>query len=444
MCFLLLAFSFLPGFSAVSAKENSEDDYDSLIVVPSSEAQRGRRLDRLMYRAGIVGYRKVKSNLFVIPLSSSEDKVAKIQELKNSGLFKTVEPDYKFYLDEISDERNYIKINIRDENAQGESNNIAENVNDIKEGDVLNDQLEITPNDSDFSSQYYLRQINAPKAWGTTKGNSLVVGVLDTGVDANHPDLEGKIFGSENLLPEDKNDAIGHGTEVSGIIAANTNNKQGIAGVSWNTKILPIKVTDEYGQARVSTVVEALDRTYTEGVKIVQISLSTSQFSQVLKDSVQEANERGILIISTAGNTGEREVRYPAAFEGVIGVGAVNSSKKIESYSTLGDHVSLVAPGASIYTTSLYSGYSSVSGTSFAAPQVAGTAALIWSVAPDISSEDVRQILFQSAEDLGEPGKDFVFGNGLLNTEAAVNLAKAKYANNIQIEKNLFFNVQGQ
>ena len=435
MCFLLLAFSFLPDFSAVSAKENSEDDYDALIVVPSNEAQRGRRLDRLMYRAGIIGYRKVKDNLFVIPLSSSEDKIAKAQELKNSGLFKIVEPDYKFYLDGIPDERNYIKINIRDENALGESNNAVENVSDIKE---------VTPNDSDFLSQYYLRQINAPKAWGTTKGNSLVVGVLDTGVDANHPDLQGKISGSENLLPEDKSDAIGHGTEVSGIIAANTNNKQGIAGVSWNTKILPIRVTDEYGQARVSTVVEALDRAYTEGVKIVQISLSTSQFSQVLKDSVQEANERGILIISTAGNTGEREVRYPAAFEGVIGVGAVNSSKKIESYSTLGDHVSLVAPGASVYTTSLYSGYSSVSGTSFAAPQVAGTAALIWSVAPDISSEDVRQILFQSAEDLGEPGKDFVFGNGLLNTEAAVNLAKAKYANNIQIEKNLFFNVQGQ
>ena len=168
--------------------------------------------------------------------------------------------------------------------------------------------------------------------------------MLDTGVDASHPDLDGKIYGDENLLPEDKSDSIGHGTEVSGIIAANTNNKQGIAGISWNTKILPIRITDEYGQARVSTVVEALDRAYDQGVKIVQISLSTNQFSQVLKDAVEEANDRGMLIISSAGNTGEREVRYPAAFEGVICVGAVNSAKRIESYSTLGDHVSIVAP----------------------------------------------------------------------------------------------------
>ena len=437
MCFVLLFSSSITGISAANANENTSDNYDSLLVVPSDQAQRARRLDRLMYRAGIVGYRKIKNDVFVISLNNSEDKTARIEELKNSGLFKVVEPDYKFYLDEISGERNYVKINLRDENKQGNDNNDNNSIETIS-----NESAEVTPNDSDFSSQYYLRQINAPKAWGTTKGNSLVVGVLDTGVDASHPDLDGKIYGDENLLPEDKSDSIGHGTEVSGIIAANTNNKQGIAGISWNTKILPIRITDEYGQARVSTVVEALDRAYDQGVKIVQISLSTNQFSQVLKDAVEEANDRGMLIISSAGNTGEREVRYPAAFEGVIGVGAVNSAKRIESYSTLGDHVSIVAPGASVYTTSLYSGYASVTGTSFAAPQVAGTAALIWSVAPNISSSDVRQILFQSAQDLGEPGKDFVYGNGLLNTEAAVNLAKEKNArsnSDIEIEKNLVF-----
>lgn len=408
---ILSAVLILLSISPVNAS-TEESDYDSVIVVPKNTLANSKRTDRLMRRQGIK-YRKVVNDTYVIPLDESSDKEKSIAELKRSGLFDLVEPDYKFSLDEYS-ERNYTTI-IK------HGNELLTGVEDIKQ-----EIKEITPNDRGFASQYYLKDINATKAWSITVGNSLLVAVLDTGVDSNHPDLAGKIVTDASISPNDRLDDIGHGTEVSGIIAANTNNTQGIAGIAWNTMILPVKVTDENGQARVSTVVAALDKAYNNGAKIVQISLSTSQFSQTLKDAIALAQSRGILIVSTGGNTATTELRYPAGFEGVIGVGAVSQSGKIEPYSTRGEHVTIVAPGSSIYTTSIDSGYAAVSGTSFSAPQVAGTAALIWSVIPSLTNDEVRDILIQSASDLGTPGKDSTYGYGLLNTEKAIELVKAK------------------
>ena len=388
------------------------DDYDSLIVKPKEIILKSRRAGRLMYKYAGPKYKRIKDNLYLVPLSKSDNAVNKIAELKQSGAFEIIEPDYKFALDEETGERIYTKITKHSENEQ----TITENIT----------PKEVTPNDKDFNAQYYLREVNAQKAWGITVGDSLLVGVLDTGVDGSHPDLNGKISSGTGSKDLDLNDTIGHGTEVSGIIAANTNNNQGIAGVSWNTKILSIKITDEYGQARVSNVVTALDQAYANGVKIIHISLSTNQFSQTLKNAIQEAQDRGILIVSTAGNSGIEELRYPAAFDGVIGVGAVDESRQKEFYSTTGEHVSLVAPGAAIYTTSINSTYNQVTGTSFAAPQISGAAALIWSIAPNLTNTEVRDILINSANDLGDPGKDKEYGYGLLNIEKAVELARTK------------------
>ena len=267
--FLSLLLCFFVFLLPVKAQST---DYDSVIVLPKEQVINTRRIDRLMRREGIVRFQQIKENAYVIPLDESDDKEAKIAELKESGLFELVEPDYKFSLDNVN-ERNYVSIN-------------KNNDEPLK---VNSEQIrEITPNDRDFVSQYYLREINATKAWNTTVGNSLLVGILDTGVDANHPDLAGKVLNSIDLTNDDVTDDIGHGTEVAGIIAANTNNNQGIAGIAWNTKILPVRVTDEVGQARVSTVVEALDLAYKKGAKIVQISLSTNQFSQTLKDVIKD------------------------------------------------------------------------------------------------------------------------------------------------------------
>ena len=363
-----------------------------------------------MYGASEHGFNKLNNDLYLISLRESDPKYkeSKISELKDSGLFDLVEPNYKLSLDDNTNSK-YVTITKKSEEENG---NMKPVLSPLQE--EPDNAREVTPNDKDFIAQYYLREVNAPKAWGITVGNTQV-GVLDTGVDVNHPDLNGKVFSGTGVNDTDLNDTIGHGTEVSGIIAANTNNNQGIAGVSWNTKILSLKITDDYGQARVSNVVSALDQAYEKGIKIVHISLSTNQFSQALKNSIQEAHDRGVLIISTVGNSGIEELRYPAAFDGVIGVGAVNETKQKEFYSTTGEHVSLVAPGALIYTTSLNSTYDKVTGTSFAAPQVSGAAALIWSIAPNLTNDEVRNILISSADDLGASGKDKQYGYGLLN-----------------------------
>lgn len=404
----------------------NNEDYDSIIVHPKKQLLRSQRLlNNLMYRSGVQTFARITDNAFVISLdeSSGTKKEEVVASLRKSGLYDLVEPDYKFSLDEETEiSRKYVRVKTH------KNLDIANVTFDEKEA------KEITPNDKGFSAQYYLKEINATKAWDTTLGEGLLVGVLDTGVDESHPDLTGKVIGGINLNNQDLRDEIGHGTEVSGIIAANTNNTQGIAGIGWNTKIVSMRVTDAAGQARVSTVVSALNEASKRGIKIVQLSLSTNQFSQTFKSAIEEAQSKGILIVSTGGNTGIEEVRYPAAFDGVIGVGAVDESKEREYYSTQGEHVSIVAPGASIYTTSLKDGYNSVSGTSFAAPQVAGAAALVWSVAPDLTNDQVRDILLQSADDLGDSGKDKDYGYGLLNIQKAVGLAKLSLGNTLEIK----------
>ena len=418
---LISAFLIISGFPSF-AIANENDNYDSLIVKPKKESiLKSKRASRLIYKYSGRNYQKLTDEIYIIPLNPSENRNEKIAELKQSGAFEIVEPDYKMSLDEESNERIYTSITKLNENQPQEDN---------KPPIVFSEPTEVTPNDKDYGTQYYLKAVNAPKAWGITTGNSFLVGVLDTGVDNNHPDLKGKATSGTDNDSIDLNDTIGHGTEVSGIIAANTNNSQGIAGVSWNTKIVALKITDEFGQARVSNVVNALDQAYEKNVKIVHISLSTNQFSQTLKNAIAQAQSRGLLVISTSGNSGVEELRYPAAFDGVIGVGAVDNNNQLEFYSTTGEHLDLVAPGEQIYTTSLDSSYSKVTGTSFAAPQVSGAAALIWSIAPDLTNNEVREILTNSADDLGNPGKDKQFGSGILNIEKAVELARAKAANN--------------
>lgn len=407
-CITLIAILAISLLSIDFAKAEDLGDFDSLIVKPTEKVQKLRRKNRLMHRQGVIKFKKINETAYLVPLDSSseEEKFSKINELKKSGLFDLVEPDFKFSLDQTQ-EKNYISVT---KHPSFINNSVIDSDADVQD---------ITTNDSDFKAQYYLREINVTKAWnGIDWKDSVLVGVLDTGINGNHADLQNRVIG------DDAFDDIGHGTEVAGIIAANTNNNQGIAGLSWNTKVVSLKVTDENGQARVSTVVSQLEQAYQSGVKVVQISLSTNQFSYTLRDAIKLAQDRGILIVTSAGNSGINELRYPAAFDGVIGVGAVGRNKNLESYSTLGEHVSLVAPGTDIHTTSNNGAYTEVTGTSFAAPQVSGIAALLFSIAPNLKAEDVRRILLLSADDLGDVGKDVSYGYGLLNAKKAVDMAK--------------------
>lgn len=406
--FLCAVFLFSVLISPLSVLAN--ENYNSIIVQTNEKLLRVRRPELVLYREGIKYFNKINKNTFVVSVEKNKSIEEQINELKRNNLFAVIEPDYKLSIDEINT-KNFSRVKKHSRNNTAYINN-------------EDDEKELLPNDKGYNAQYYLKEINAPKAWTITTGNSILVAVLDTGVDAKHPDLEGKVIGRSGTEYADLNDEISHGTGIAGIIAANTNNIQGIAGISWNTRILSIKITDEYGQSRVSDVISALEAVYQSGAKIVQISLSTNQYSEALKNAIQEAQNKGILIISTGGNTGINETRYPAGFNGVIGTGSIAENKELESYSTKGEHISLVAPGTDIYTTSLNYSYEKLSGTSFSAPQVAGTAALIWSIAPDLTNSKVREILINSADDLGTLGKDQKFGYGLLNTQKAVKLAQ--------------------
>jgi subtilisin family serine protease len=398
--FNIISFNLLlTALLIFQAKAEEINKYDSVIVSLKENLSYTKRPNKLMYRGGILRFKKIENNAYLIPLDEYENKEKQIKELAQSGLFDLIEPDYKLTLDKIYTKRDYNEINI------------------------IEQDKEITTNDTAFPYQYYLKQIKSTTAWLTTVGEGIPVAILDTGVDINHPDLAGKVPDGISIDALDQTDLIGHGTQVAGIIAANTNNYKGIAGIAWNAKIIPIRITNDDGEASISTVISALEKASENGAKIIQISLGTNQYSEFLEDAIKTAQSRGILIVSTVGNSGINEIRYPAAFNGVIGVGAVDRESKIEPYSTIGNHVTLVAPGSFIYTTSPDSNYTTVSGTSFAAPQVTGAATLVWSIAPHLSPEEVTEILIQSADELGEKGNDIVYGHGLLNIEAAVNIA---------------------
>ncbi|MBI1859100.1 MAG: S8 family serine peptidase [Candidatus Melainabacteria bacterium] len=403
----ILCAIFLCSIALINALAKENSDYNSLIVIAKEGLADLKRPEGLLKHRGITGIHKVNKNTYVVLRNESKSLEEQISELKASNLFKTVEPNYTLTIDS---ERIYTEVSHYDSEDDDLSNQKDDN--------------SIKPNDQGYASQYYLKQINANKAWDLTTGDSNLVAVLDTGVDADHPDLVGKVIGRVGKESEDLTDNISHGTGIAGLIAAHTNNHEGIAGISWNTMILSIKITDDFGQARVSDVVSALEDVYTHDAKIAQISLSTNQYSQALEEAIKLAESRGIFIISTGGNSGINEVRYPAGFDGALGVGAVNEFNELESYSSKGNHITLVAPGASIYTTSSLFDYEAQSGTSFAAPQVAGAVALIRSVAPSLTCQEIRDILIDSAKDLGALGQDEQFGYGLLNTKKAVELAQ--------------------
>ena len=374
---IIVLFTIL--FSANAAFATEEIDS---FIVQTKESYLRARVDRILVNRGYRNYKKVNNNVLIVPRNNEKSVDEQIAEIRNTGLFETVEPNYKLILDK-------------------------KNINDKAGNVVLNDRKA-------NNHQYYLEQTNVPNVWNRANGNGVKVAILDSGVNANHPDLVGKVEGRAGHEYEDLNDAIGHGTEVAGIVTANGNNKKGIVGVAWNTRILSIKVTDENAEASVATLVEGLDKAYENGARIAVLSLSTNKVSTILKNSIAQAQDRGLLIIAAGGNSGINELRYPAAFDGVIGVGAVNRNNEIESYSTTGD-IDIVAPGTDIYTTSINSKqYEYVTGTSFAAPQVAGVAALVLSIAPELTNNEVTEMLLNGAN----KNKSI----NLLNAQATVDL----------------------
>ncbi|WP_231571169.1 S8 family peptidase [Gordoniibacillus kamchatkensis] len=280
------------------------------------------------------------------------------------------------------------------------------------------------PNDPLRVKQTYLDQIHAPEAWAAAAGIAasppIVVALVDTGVDLTHPDLQGKLTSGYNLLdpakpPQDDN---GHGTNVAGVIAAAADNDKGIAGIAQNVRIMPIKALEADGRGDEAKLGEGIRYAVDHGARIVVLSLGLYRYNERLAQTVQYAEQQGVLLVAATGNEGD-SVNYPAAYPTVVAVGGVDPYNQPEYRSNIGPEIDLVAP-YDVFTTTLGGGYGSKNGTSMAAPQAAAVAALAWSKYPWMKPYQLRSLLRQTAEDLNVRGWDEYTGYGLLRADRAL------------------------
>lgn len=280
---------------------------------------------------------------------------------------------------------------------------------------------DLIPNDPSYPSQWHLAKVQAPAAWNLTTGSSAVVlAVIDSGVDATHPDLMGLVDPGWNVYANNgvTADVYGHGTKVAGVAIAHGNNLAGIAAVAWQCRIMPVRVTGSDGQATTSAIAQGVTYAADHGARVATISFAGAARSATVQAAATYFAGKGGLTTASSGNTGYYV--DVADHTSILAVGATTSTDALASFSERGPFVDLTAPGDDIYTTTMGGGYEFVDGTSFAAPLVAGVAALVFSANPALSPAEVEEILESTAADLGDPGPDTSFGAGRVNAYQAV------------------------
>lgn len=259
-------------------------------------------------------------------------------------------------------------------------------------------------NDIDLNSRY---------------GSGVKIGLIDTGIDYYHEDLN--VVGGESFIDGTTSymDDNGHGSHVAGIISS-LDNEVGVLGVASEADLYAIKVLDENGDGNHSDLIEGIEWAISNDMDIINMSLGSDTNSKALKEIIDRAYSEGILIIASAGNAGYNKkgsITYPAKYSSVISVGAINEDNNIAEFSSVGRELELVAPGVGIIST-VPGGYSFSNGTSMSAPYVTGAAALLMSSKSDLSNTEIREILNQTAVSLGD---SFMYGNGLIDIKGAVN-----------------------
>jgi thermitase len=303
-------------------------------------------------------------------------------------------------------------------------------------------KADVIPNDPYFrpyqkydniTNQWALYAISAPQAWDLTQGSSAcVVAVVDSGVNYNHEDLAGKVILGPDYVNNDNDpmDDFGHGTHVAGIIGASGNNAKGIAGMCWNCGIMAIKVLNAQDWGWYSNYALGIMYAADHGAKVINLSLGGTDESQLLQDAIDYAYAKGCVVVASAGNNNSSTPVYPAACEHVISVAATNRHDAKTDYSDFGPWVDVCAPGgdiegdmslggspSQIWSCGLdNSGYALHMGTSVAAPFVSGLAASILSIKPDLTPDEVKDIIKSTADDIGHPE----LGTGRINAYKAL------------------------
>ncbi len=304
--------------------------------------------------------------------------------------------------------------------------------------------VDVVPNDPNYYAQWAHPKINSPAAWDVSTGStSIVIAVIDTGIDLNHPDLASKLVQGHDYWDYDTtpNDENGHGTHVAGIAAALTNNSVGVAGMSWGAKIMPVRALNAEGSGFNYDIISAIEFAKNNGADIINMSLGGPTYSQAMQDMVTAAHAAGAMVIAAMGNESTNAPAYPAAYSNVMAVSATDQGDGLSYYSNYGSHVDIAAPGGemsnyhdtggilstmptyNVYLTTsyyYYKNYDYMQGTSQASPYVAGLAALVWSLAPGFTNDQVQAVIQNTAVDLGTGGWDTSFGWGRINASAAL------------------------
>jgi thermitase len=275
------------------------------------------------------------------------------------------------------------------------------------------------PNDPMLGNQWGLISTRFRGAWSDANGGTAKVAIVDSGVNSKHPDI-GRIIAQRDFVEGDSvaDDDNGHGTHVTGIAGALTDNGKGVAGGCFECELLIAKVMGPIGFTTDSRIVEGINWSVNQGAEVVNLSLGGSGDSSVLRTAVNRAYSQGAVMVAAAGNEGTNVPQYPAAYSKVIAVSATTADGRLARYSSRGDWVDLAAPGTDILSTSKSGGYHRMSGTSMSAPLVSGLAGLLAS--RGMSGDSIRQRMLASAKDLGPAGDDPRFGHGRIDADNAV------------------------
>ncbi len=282
-------------------------------------------------------------------------------------------------------------------------------------------EVEQTPDDPDFGSQRFFSQIEAEGAWDVTTGSAdMLIAIVDTGVEPDHPDLVDKLLPGWNIYNKnnDSRDVFGHGTSVAGSAAAVSDNRTGVAGVAWENPIVPVRVSDSRGRASSRRIAAGIIWAVNRGAKVINVSFAPIASDKTVLAAAAYARSSGSLVFISTGNNGR--AFSATRNDNAVFVGAVDGRDELASFSNTGLYVDIVAPGTRIRTTKMGQSYGNVNGTSFASPIVAGVAALVWSVNPDFRPSTVQDILMSTAVDLGSSGRDDFYGEGLVDAAEAV------------------------
>lgn len=375
---------------------------------------------------------------------SAKDKVKSIKPL---GVEIVQVPDnisVKDYMQKLSTdptieymEPNYIRkvAMLEEDYSKNQLENLKEYINsNIHQSMSPLKIFEAGFNDPDLKLQYGITSINAQNAWSITKGDeSIIIAVVDTGVDLNHPDLEANLVKGYTtvkgtLSPNDDN---GHGTHVSGVIGAIADNGIGVAGLAPKCKIMPIKVLSAKGDGNDSDIAEGIVWAIDHGAKVINLSLGGGGAGRTLENAMLYAYNSNVLVIAAMGNNGANVKNYPAAYKNVVAVGASDVKNRIAPFSNYGDWISVTAPGLKIYSTfptykvelsryNLSTSYAILSGTSMSVPYVSALAALILSKNKNLSRAEVRKKIEQNTIDIDKKGFDESSGFGLIDASKSL------------------------